>query len=109
MFIVLGFIINGLIIALLLIMIGKQDVMSDIMRPIAIAIFSAIASIIPSILLSGTFGSIVSFATYMAAMYFFLGFFYVLTDDIRRKIIGIFVAINVIWSVSIAAISSAMT
>ena len=96
-----GYVISGIILAILITIFAEIDVTEDIMRPIGIILISSVFAIIPRIFLNGVLGVIVSLLVYLIAIYFLLDFFYTLEGYIKKKIMIYFIAIKVLWIVFI--------
>lgn len=105
---ILSFIINGLVLGILLTLIAQQeDVITNFMPPVAIVILSGLASTILSLMIPGMIGAILSLVAYIMVFYILLGKMYMLTDLVRKKIVSIFIGIQICWTVLMMILASA--
>lgn len=95
---ILSFLIDAALLSFALLVIAQIDLTRDFARPLAVILFSTIASFLPNILLEGWLGAFVSLFAYLAVFWYSLGFFFDLTRKKKWIVFGIFIAVRLIWA-----------
>jgi hypothetical protein len=99
---ILSFLIDAALLSFLLLVVAQIDLARDFARPLAVILFSAVASILTHLLFGGPLGAIIALIAYLAVFWYCLGFFFDLERKKKLLVFGIFIAVRIVWSLILA-------
>lgn len=98
-------VINIILLSYLLLNVAGIDIKKDYIKPAIVIIGSQLAAWIPTLILTGTVGSLVSFAAGVVVFFILLGKLFEIDAEKRKAIIIIYVCVQIAFTAILIALS----